>query len=121
MRRLSSLLPHITQTFVARHPQRSPAFTLFGRNLVQVVRLGAHDMQVTIVAERHRSSSSIAEYALYPRLIFKTVLTTLPCIEPDLHPHSAAGWSTHGQLGSDALSEDVAPSASDGEMQLSEQ
>ncbi len=48
-------LHQVTQIFLAR-PQKTPTFALFGRNLVQqVVRL-AHDMHVTIVAERHRTN-----------------------------------------------------------------
>jgi len=47
-------LHRVTQIFLTR-PNQSPALPLLGRNLVQeVVRL-AHDMQVTIVAERKRT------------------------------------------------------------------
>jgi len=47
----------ITQLFLAR-PQRRPALSLFGRGLVQQVVRQAHDMQVTIVAERHRDGAN---------------------------------------------------------------
>jgi two-component system, OmpR family, sensor histidine kinase KdpD len=50
-------LHQITQIFLAR-PQKGPRLRLWGEDLVQqVVRL-ARDMQVTIVAERHRDGAS---------------------------------------------------------------
>ncbi|HEV2495556.1 MAG TPA: histidine kinase [Terriglobia bacterium] len=45
----------ITQIFLAR-PQRRPALGVFGKGLVQQVVRQAHDMHVTIVAERHRDN-----------------------------------------------------------------
>jgi two-component system, OmpR family, sensor histidine kinase KdpD len=49
-------LHQITQIFLAR-PQRRAALSLFGRGLVQEVVRQAHDMHVTIVAERHRDGA----------------------------------------------------------------
>lgn len=46
---------HVTQIFLARSPRRL-ALPTFGRGLVQQVVHLAHDMQVTVVAERRRQS-----------------------------------------------------------------